>query len=122
MKQQKTIGQYTVTEYENFTNITRPVSPKDKGGLRDDKGNILVDEVGGNNHFKRACNKAKLWDEADNPSPQKVALNKRLIQLNTVAFGRQVHSDDFFLDWPVPKMKKEIARLETALKNEGKLS
>jgi len=120
--QTKDIGQYTVTEYEKYSNITRKAKPTDKKGLRDGKGNILVDEVSGNNHFKRACGKAKRWDEADNPTPDKTALNKRLVELNTVANGgRQVHSDDFFLDWKMSDMKSEIARLEKTLKQEGKL-
>jgi hypothetical protein len=121
MKQEKVIGQYTIREYENYTNIVRPATAKDRGGLRDSQGNILCDEVSGNNHFNKACRKAKLWDEADNPTPKKLALNKRLIELNTVAYGRQVHADNFFLDWPEARMKKEITRLEAALKNEGKL-
>lgn len=119
--QSKEIGQYTITEYEQYSNISRKAKPTDKKGLRDGKGNVLVDEVSGKNHFKRACAKAKLWDEADNPTPEKVALNKRLVELNTVAFGRQVHADDFFLDWKTSDVKKEIARLEKSLKHEGKL-
>lgn len=111
--QTTTIGQYVVTEYANYSNITRPAKKTDRGGLRSQDGKmILVDEVHGKNHYKRAVTKAKRLDAADNPTPEAKALDERLIELNAVAYGRRVHMPGFFLHLTIAQMKAEIARLE----------
>lgn len=81
----------------------------------------LVDEIGGPNHHARAKKKARLLDEMLNPSPEKRELNARLVALSNRAYGERVCGDNLYLAWPVKDIKKEIARLEGALKREGKL-
>lgn len=81
----------------------------------------LVDEIGGPNHHARATRKARLLGEMLNPSQEKRELNARLVALSNVAYGERVAGDNLYLAWPVKDIKKEIDRLESALKREGKL-
>lgn len=81
----------------------------------------LVDEIGGANHHARAKRKARLLGEMLNPSQEKRELNARLVELTNVAYGERVAGDNLYLAWPVKDIKKEIDRLEGALKREGKL-
>lgn len=82
---------------------------------------VLVDEIGGANHHARAKRKARLLNEMLNPSQEKRDLNARLVALSNVAYGERVAGDNLYLAWPVKDIKREIVRLEGALKREGKL-
>lgn len=81
----------------------------------------LVDEIGGPNHQAKAKRKARLLEEAANPSPEKRELNARLVALTNRAYGERVAGDNLYLAWPIKDIKREIDRLEGALKREGKL-
>lgn len=116
------IGRFKVVEHEKYSNILR--KPKDTDlkqnvfRLKDDEGMILVDEIVGKNHYTKACKKAKLWDEADNPSEEKKELNRKLVAI----WNRdsKTVSDTFFLDWSIKNMKKELDRLENILSKGDK--
>lgn len=98
---------YTVKQHEHSSSVCL--------------GGDLVDEIAGPNHHARAKRKARLLGEMLSPSPEKRELNARLVALTNRAYGERVAGDNLYLAWPVKDIKKEIARLEGALKREGKI-
>ena len=92
---------YTVRNHENSSSVWL--------------GGDLVDEIGGPNHHARAKRKARLLEEAANPSPEKRELNARLVELTNRSYGCRVAGDNLYLSWSVKDMKKQIGRLEQAL-------
>ena len=89
--------------------ICRKPEPGEKANC---KYGILVDELLGKGSFKRACEQAEAWDNAQHPSPELLALNERLVALTNKAYGCKSVDDDFYLGWPVARIRKEIVRLE----------
>jgi hypothetical protein len=108
--QEKQIGKYLVVEHENFSDILRKPEPNESSKHITKQGMILADEVIGKNHFAKACKKATLWHEADNPSQEKIELNRKLVALTNK--NTRLVSDDYYLSLPLKEMKKEILRLE----------
>jgi len=111
MKEKK-IGKFVVVEGKYFSNILRKASVAE---IKDSKGiiingMILADEVVGKNHFAKACKKAKLWDEKDNPSDEKKELNGKILAI--VNKNSRWVSDDFYLALSIKDMKKELDRLQ----------
>lgn len=110
-------GKYLVIKSENFSNIMREADNNDlknnytKLLIKD--GMVLVDEVVGKNHYKKACNKAKLLNEKDNPSKEKLELNNKLVAI----WNRDSKcvSDDYFLSLSIKDMKEELNRLENII-------
>ena len=76
---EKQFGRFKVEEHDGYSNILRKADDYDTKSLISKNGLILADELIGNNHFKKACRKAKLWNEADNPSNEKIELNNHKI-------------------------------------------
>lgn len=108
---EKQIGKYLVVEHEHFSDILRKPEPNESMKHITKQGMILADEVSGKNHFPKACKKAKLWDEKDNPSDEKKELNEKILAIVNKN-GRWV-SDDFYLALSIKDLKKELDRLQS---------
>ena len=109
----KVYGKFQVIERDGHSDIVRESTAHERKQtgrfLFTPDGLILVDEVLGQGHYAKACRKAKLLNERDNPTPEKVKLNRQLLAI--VNKDSRWVSDDFYLSLSVKDMKAELQRL-----------
>ena len=110
-------------EFGDFTVIQNGVSrafvcrKPEPGEETNCKYGIIVNVFPGKVSFKWACQQAEAWDNAQHPNPELQALNDQLVALTNKAFNCKSVDDDFYLDWPILRIKKEIARLNRILQS-----
>ena len=107
---EKQIGQYLVVEHENFSNIVRKAQPNEANKHFVANGMILVDEVVGKNHFVKACKRANRLHDEENPSQEKVELNRQIVAI--VNKESKWVSDDYYLGFSIKELKAELKRLQ----------